>query len=120
VAFSGGPQVGINGIAAKLFAAAEGDKKTRAIPAGTVEFYMFDGMLRGFPAGGQGGRHMWTFEAAELKPMKISTAIGTAYQFALCWGDDVPRTATISIIARYRIEDGPDIISAPCYLTLGQ
>ncbi len=119
VAFGGGSTVGVNGVAAKIFAAAAEDKKTRPIREGTVDFLLFDGILKELPPGGAGGRHIWTFAAKELEPLKISTAIGAAYLFALAWGSDVPAGDTITLVARYHPLEGPVIYSQPCYLSLG-
>jgi len=79
---------------------------------GEIELLLFEGAdeaaLRAEPF------HTWRFTASELKPFLAHDAYGLwCHQMGLPWGDHVPTTASVTMVARYIDTGGSVVTSAP-------
>jgi hypothetical protein len=111
-------QISADGLALKIYASSPGKPKAQPIREGDLDVLMFDGIVNAFPSGTATCRHLWTFSARQLETLQSSTTVGTAYDFALSWGNDVPIGNQITLFARYRPPQGRPVVSAPSYLAL--
>ena len=108
---------GPDGFAVRLFAKGAKGSKGIAIPNGTLEIVMFDGIVpeKSSPA----PLRTWSFSGSELKKHSGQSAVGTGYRFTLRWADSPPTQSRISVLARYVPPSGPAISSAPSSVTTG-
>lgn len=80
---------------------------------GTLNVMLFDGndsqgdLRNGKPI------HTWTFSPNQLKPFLANSYGLLHYQLTLAWGENKPRSKTVTILARYTENDGKEIFSTP-------
>lgn len=109
-------QPGPDGISVRVYANTATDAKPVPIHEGTLELLLFDGPFR----------QQYTppvlknfrFTAEELRQHKSEVNIGTAYDFALPWGENLPTQRTMSIAARYTSPAGKIVLSRPNSITV--
>lgn len=104
---------GADGFAIKVYASRAGEPKPVAIPRGSVEILMYDGVIRAGDLEKARPLHTWTFAVDALRDRQYRTSIGVGYQFALPWGEAKPTADRITVLARYRSPDGQVITSLP-------
>jgi hypothetical protein len=104
---------GSDGFAIKVYASRAGEPKPVAIPRGSIEILMYDGVIRATDLETARPLRTWTFAGDELRGRQYSTSIGVGYQFALPWGDAKPTADRITVLARYHSPDGKVIASLP-------
>lgn len=109
---------GLDGFVIKVYASNRSRPKPMIIGSGTIEVFMFDGIMGFTTAHDAAPRQTWQYPAAELKEFQIESSIGTAYQLALTWGESGPTGSKISVLVRYTPPQGPPVISAPSIISV--
>ncbi len=108
---------GPDGFAVRLFAKGSKSSKGVAIPNGTVEIQMFDGISQNrtnsLPL------RTWSFSGSELKKHEGRSAVGLGYRFTLRWEEARPTQSRFSIQAHYVPSSGKAVSSAPSSVTMG-
>jgi hypothetical protein len=109
---------GPDGFVIKVYAANPKRPKPLPINEGKIEVFMFDG-VPGMTQDATGeARRVWTYTATQLAEYQIKTSIGPAYQFALPWGDAIPKGDRITVAVRYTEPSGHFINSAPSVISV--
>lgn len=109
---------GLDGFVIKVYASNRSRPKPMIIGSGTIEVFMFDGIMGFTTAQDAAPRQTWQYSAAELKEFQIESSIGTAYQLALTWGESGPTGSKISVLVRYTPPQGSPVISAPSIISV--
>lgn len=102
---------GPDGLGVRIYASAPGVARGIALRQGVLDVLMFEGALGAGELRVTPPRRVWSFEPASLKPFAAETSLGIGYQLALRWDQAGPRTATVTVIARYRAPDGVELWS---------
>ena len=110
---------GPDGFAVRLFARGPKSSKGVALPNGTLEIAMFEGLVSETSGSTNKPLRTWEFTGNELKQHAGQSAVGTGYRFTLRWTDARPAGSRISIVARYLPPSGPPISSAPSSVSVG-
>jgi hypothetical protein len=104
---------GADGFGVRVYASNRQSTFGNRILEGTLEILMYDGTVRTDGLATATPLRTWRYPASELKPYSQKTSIGLSYRFGLRWGEQIPRGARITVVARY---EGPDkyvVMSAP-------
>ena len=104
---------GVDGFAIQVYAVDRTRPKTQPIRDGSLDILMYDGLVKEIISDTSQYRHVWSFTANQLKPHAATSAIGASYRFTLNWGADNPRDDKITLIVRYRPDQGQAVYSAP-------
>ncbi len=109
---------GPDGFVITLYAGKRGLPKPVRIEKGTIEIFMFDGLINENKTPPAEPRKTWTLRASDLAAYRVETSIGSGYQITGLWGDAAPETGKISVMARYTAPNGGKIYSAPRVITV--
>lgn len=109
---------GLDGFVIKVYASNRSQPKPMTIGSGTIEVFMFDGILGVTTAPDAAPLRTWKYSAPELKEFQIDSSIGTGYQLALNWGENGPTSSKISVLVRYTPPQGSPVISAPSIISV--
>ncbi len=109
---------GPDGFVVKVYAVDPSQPKPVAIPDGTLELLMFDGILKDNDPNISKPRRTWSFSVKDLNHFITKTSIGTGYQLAARWGDSKPKGDKISVIARYTSAGVTILYSAPSVISV--
>lgn len=109
---------GADGIVLKLYADHPDHAKPVAIKEGQLDLLLYDGLLDQTTPTNQAPLHVWSFTAKQLAKHASNTTIGTGYDFALPWGDNVPQQNYVTVVGRFTPRSGPVILSAPTVITV--
>lgn len=104
---------GADGFAIKVYASRASDPKPVAIPRGTVEILMYNGVVRASDLATTKPLRTWSFSGDTLRDRQYRTSIGIGYQFALGWGEAKPAADRVTVVARHLSPEGPVISSLP-------
>lgn len=105
---------GPDGIAAQVYALADGRAQAVPVTAGILELLIFEDSAPSEPGQFAAAKpwRSWSFTPAELVPRGKQSFAGTGYNFVLTWATP-PMAAKISIVSRYTPPAGSPIYSAP-------
>jgi hypothetical protein len=104
---------GPDGFAVKVFATSQRQPKAFPITTGTLELLMFDGFVSVEEIGSKKPLRTWTYPADQLVRYFFRGSVGVGYEFTPIWGQAIPSSSRITVIARYRPPKGPLVYSAP-------
>ena len=86
----------------------------RAVPvSGTLEFLLFEGVLRAEQIAQAKPLRTWSYVGEPLHRHASRDIVGWSYMLRLDWGDDVPQADALTLISRYRLPDGRWLTSDP-------
>lgn len=102
-----------NGLAVSVYANNSRVARGLAINEGTLEVLMFDSVLKPGDAAKQTPLHVWSFAARDLAKLEAKTSLGTGYRLVLEWGEDKPRSNSVTLVARYQTKGGTPVYSTP-------
>lgn len=101
---------GSDGLQVKIYL-YNGDKTI--LGKGTLEMILFDGNDSQGDLRFEKPIKTWTFSPNQLKPF-LTTSYGLQhYQLTLAWGDNKPKSKTVTILARYTQGREKEIFSRP-------
>ena len=87
---------------------------------GTLEIMLFDGNNSQGDLQFEKPIKTWTLSPSQLKPF-ITTSYGLQhYQLTLAWGDNKPKSKTVTILARYTESNGKKVFSRPVVVPVKQ
>jgi hypothetical protein len=109
---------GADGFVLKVYAGNRRRPKPIPIESGTLEIFMFEGILPSSGKEASKPRRTWTYTAEELKNSVVTTSIGIGYQIAPVWDTAKPAGDKITVVARYTPQGGAPILSAPSVISL--
>ena len=113
VPFASTPGGAPDGIAVRVFASSRSSAKAVPIRGGTLELLAFDGTPDTLNSQSFQPAQVWTFPAASLPPLAISTSLGTGYEIALTWRGPRPTNSRLTLVARHTPATGAALLTAP-------
>jgi hypothetical protein len=111
---------GPDGIAVKFYALSAQQPGAVPVQSGTLEVFMYDGLVGEQPAFTNAPLHTWKLSAEQLKPFEVRSAVGAAYQLSLPWGKDRPTKSRVTVLARYTVADRPIRSSSTSVISVGK
>jgi hypothetical protein len=94
------------------------DQDLSVTVSGPLEFMLYEGRL---PAGGLAEAKpfcAWAFSPVRLRRHLKTGPPGWGYAMRLGWGDRMPKSSAVTLIARYRPPDGPALLSRPLLVAM--
>lgn len=105
------------GIPAKVMLFADG--KT-VLGDGILELVMYEGKIDVDQIASRQPLRTWTFSPQDLAERTFRSRYGLwYYQMFLAWEEERPRTAMVTLVARYRFQDGRVLYSGPQIVNVG-
>ena len=104
---------GPDGIGVRIYASAPGVARGVVIRSGVLQVLLFEGALDAGELKATAALKVWSLGAAALKPLAAETSLGVGYQLALRWEQAIPRTAVVTVVARYQRPGGEEFWSTP-------
>ncbi|MGC9453929.1 MAG: hypothetical protein ACP5HU_03615 [Phycisphaerae bacterium] len=86
---------------------------------GQLEFLLYEGRLRGGELASADPLLTWRFGPSELRGLMIRRLGLWGYSMQLAWGDRMPRTSSVTLIARHRSPEGRTVHSSPISISMG-
>jgi len=102
---------GPDGVQVRVFL-YQAERPQPVLVKGTVELIMYPGRLHAESVAGVAPLRTWTFTPQELGTRLSKGQAGWGYFFRLGWGQEVPTTPTVTIVARYTPPKGSPVYSA--------
>ena len=109
---------GLDGFQVQVFFWRQDEKLSVTID-GTLEFLLYEGRCTAAELVGKKPFHTWTFKNPELSTFLGKSMVGWGYAMRLDWGQHVPTTRTVTLVARYIPPRGPAKLSAPALVAMG-
>lgn len=103
---------GPDGFEARVYASASDRAKGIPITQGVLEVLMYDGVVNVGPSVTNAPLHVWSFRPADLKRNVGSSTLGVGYRFVLRWNTDVPKSSSITVVARWTPPKGAAMYSS--------
>jgi hypothetical protein len=103
---------GADGVGAQVYFWRAGEELP-VTAGGTLELAIYEGNVPPADLGGKKALRTWRFGGEELVAYCARNIIGWHYAMPLGWGEDVPRSDMVTLIARYRGADGRLLQSRP-------
>lgn len=101
------------GFAVRVFACTGTSARGVPIRGGTLEILGFEGSPADAAMRTSAPAQLWSYSAADLAPLQISSSLGTGYELALPWRGQLPTTNRLTLVVRHRAASGPLRWSAP-------
>jgi len=112
-------ELGPDGLQVDVFLFHVTRKKVLAVRAdGNLEFLLFEGPVRPKDLSSTKPFHTWRFTPPQLSPYMYRDRAGLGYRLRLPWGNKVPRSASITLAARYVPLKGQTLYSAPAIMAM--
>jgi hypothetical protein len=109
---------GLDGFMIKVYPGSQKRPNSVPIDGGTLDVFMFDGVIAGDTIHVPEPLRVWTYTAADLKQFEIRTSIGAGYQLAPLWGEARPTKDKITVFVRYTAPNGGMIASSPSVISV--
>ncbi|MFP4104933.1 MAG: hypothetical protein ACLFVU_02490 [Phycisphaerae bacterium] len=110
-------QEGPDGFAVRVFF-FRANKPEPVTVSGTLEVLLFEGDVSESQVEQAPVYHKWTFPGSRLGRYLIKNVVGWGYSMQLDWGEKMPRTKAITLVARYYPPGGTPVASRPVTLAM--
>lgn len=95
------------------------DQPEPAPAEGTLEFMLYEGRLRGPELASAEPVLIWRFTDRQLRPKLVRRMGLWGYSVQLAWGDRVPKSPSVTLIARHKSPEDRIVRSAPISISMG-
>lgn len=95
------------------------DQPEPAPVEGELEFLLYEGRLRAGELASADPLLTWRFTAAELRSVMVRRLGLWGYSLRLAWGDRLPESSSVTLIARHRSPEDRIVRSAPISISMG-
>ena len=87
--------------------------------SGSLQFLLYEGKVSPQEASAAQPFQVWAFLPEQL-PVFLGRSLGLwGYQMQLAWADHVPRSDSVTLVARYQPPEGPPMFSMPANIAMG-
>lgn len=90
-----------------------------ALTQGDMEIVLYEGSIREQEIGSAKPFHIWRFSAKQMSQSGRKSIVGWHYAMSLNWGDNVPTTSTVTLVARIPRPNSTPIYALPVHLAMG-
>jgi hypothetical protein len=108
---------GPDGIQVNVFL-YQADRAEPVLIKGTVEFIMYEGRRPREGLETTRPFRTWKYTEQELATREIRGPAGWGYAAQLGWGNDVPKSAVVTLMVRYVPPQGPSVSSMPIVIPI--
>lgn len=108
---------GPDGIQVNVFL-YQADRAEPVLIKGTVEFIMYEGRRPREGLETTTPFRTWKYTEQELATREMRGPAGWGYAAQLGWGNDVPKSAVITLMVRYLPPQGPSVSSMPIVIPI--
>jgi len=110
---------GADGVQVKLYLWRIEEPLAVALERGTVEFLLYEGRVPRAKLHATEPARTWAYSAGQLRRFAGRSLVGSAYALALTWGDQPPRSSTVTLSARLLRPDATPLYADPLNLAMG-
>lgn len=111
-------QPGPDGLEARVYL-FQYDRKLPVAAKGTLEFTVYEGILRAEGIAEAKPFYSWRFDGETLKEHLTRSAVGWGYTVRLGWGAAAPAASAVTLLSRYLPPEGRPIVARPITLATG-